>query len=472
MSKILFKIFPLFDHLYIYQILEYNSWENLLWFFKNPFKRNLQKKHKLEWTQKAKLLFLVSILLLMEESLRLSFSALGTFWFSPLFFFLLILFSPIFLIISQLIIYPIEYLQKQKILRLAKEKLKTNPNLKIVAITGSFGKTSTKEALFTLLFKKYYVVKTPKSFNTPLGIAQTVLEDIKENTQIFICEVGAYKMGEIAKICKLINPQFGVITAIAPQHLEKFGSIENIAKAKFELPQSLDKEGIAILNSQYSEIKRLAPTVSSKIIFYGSKNDSFHASNIKVSLEGTSFTLNTPKGEVDINLTLIGEHHVQNFLSASTVAMQLGLTLSEIQKRASLILPTPHRLEIKKMGGVTLIDNTFNTNPKAARVSLKLLKDYPATQRIIVTPGLVELGKESIKENRNFAKEASKVVDEFILVGENAKKDLLKGLKDTNFPKIKIHLVNSTKMGLNLMTRISKPGAVVLLENDLPDQYF
>lgn len=451
MLKTLSKFFPLIDHLYIYQILEYNSWEFLKWFLRNPFKRDLQKKHNLVWTSKAKLLFVLSILGLFP---------------------LISVFSPIFLIISQVLIWPLEYYQKQTILKKLAEKLKKLPNLKVVAITGSFGKTSTKDILYTLLWKKFYVVKTPKSFNTSLGIAQTILEDIKNNTQIFICEIGAYKKGEIKKITELINPDIGIITAIAPQHLEKFGSLENIAKAKFELAENVAKDGIVILNGEYQILEDLCVHLRGvRTNFYGWEIDPYYATDIKTAIEGTSFIIHTPKGKAEINIPLIGEHHVQNFLAAAQAALELGLTLSEIKERTTLLLPTPHRLEVKKQGSMTIIDNTYNTNPKAARASLKLLQQMPASQKIIITPGLIELGNQSSKENQSFAQDAAKVVDDFIVVGETFKKDLLLGLRNSSITAGHIYTVGSIQEAINLLPKIAKPDAVVLLENDLPDQY-
>lgn len=473
MKKIFSKIFPTVDYLYIYQVLEYNLVDFLIWFLKNPFKRNLQKKHRLILSNKALAILIGSIfweaVAVIFLIVLLDYSLLG----SALVILLIQLFAPFFIILTGLFYKPLELYLKNKSLEEAKQKLEKLPNLKVVAITGSFGKTSTKDILYTLLWKKYYVVKTPKSFNTPLGIAQTILEDIKVNTQILIAEVGAYKIGEIAKITKLIKPQIGIITSIAPQHLERFGSLENIAKAKFELIENLAKKGIAILNSENTYLQNLAGTLKDcSINFYGQRGDSFYAADIKVEPNGTSFVIHTPKGEVKVFIPLVGEHHAQNFLAATIAAMQLGLTLEEIKERAKLLLPTPHRLEIRKQGNLTIIDNTFNTNPKSAKASLQLLKNYSAPQRIIITPGLVELGKESANENSEFATLASKIVDEFILVGQNAREDLLAGLNSTNFPKDKIHLVKSTQEGISLLSSISKPNAVVLLENDLPDQYF
>lgn len=473
MSKILSKIFPIIDHLYIYQILEYKSGEFLIWFLKNLFKRNLQKKHKLQWTQKAKLLALLGITLLILDSVITSYLLTGKFWLSLILLPVKSLYSPLFLVVSQILISPLEYYQKQKTLRIAKKKLSKLPNLKIAAITGSFGKTSTKDILYTLLWKKYFVVKTPKSFNTPLGIAQTILEDLKENTEVFICEIGAYKIGEIKKIASLINPTIGIITAIAPQHLQKFGSLENIAKAKFELPQALKSTGVAILNSNYQEVRTFAPTVKAKTYFYGTEEDAFYAIDIKSSVQGTSFTLHTPKGKTDIHIPLIGEHHVQNFLAATAAALALGLTLFEIKERAKLLLPTPHRMEIKKMGNIILIDNSFNTNPKSAEASLSLLASFKENRKIVITPGFVELGKEATKTNQEFGHEIRCLADEVIIVGENAKKDLLEGMKDIYpNPEEFVHFAKSTQEALVLAQELTQGvETVVLLENDLPDQY-
>ncbi|MBI2017414.1 UDP-N-acetylmuramoyl-tripeptide--D-alanyl-D-alanine ligase [Candidatus Daviesbacteria bacterium] len=345
------------------------------------------------------------------------------------------------------------------------------PDLKVVAITGSYGKTSTKDILYTLLWKKYYVVKTPKSFNTPLGVSQTILEDVKANTDIFIAEVGAYKKGEIKKIANLITPQIGIITAIAPQHLERFKTIENIAYAKFELVESLPKNGLAILNSASEWLKKLWPNSPCTVSFYGYDSD-YKVQNIKLSLSGTSFQLLTPKGKADINIPLIGEHHAYNFLAAAVAALKLGISLDEIKSRAGLLLPTPHRMEIKSLGNITLIDNSFNSNSESAKSSLSLLGSFDDTKKIVVTPGFVELGKESSVRNRAFGEDIAKVADEIIIVGENAKEDLLRGVQKVFRSEETIHFAASTQDALVLAQQLMQgTKGVVLLENDLPDQY-
>ena len=175
----------------------------------------------------------------------------------------------------------------------------------------------------------------------------------------------------------------------------------------------------------------------------------------------------------DIPIPLIGRHHARNFDFAVATALKLGLTLKEIKERAKLLIPTPHRLEIKKIGNVTLIDNSYNTNPKSAISSLELLNSYKGFKKVVITPGLVELGKESQKENREFGKNIGKIADKVIIVGENAKEYLLCGLKGVSFKKDSIYFAKSTKEALILVQQLSngKP-LVALLENDLPDQYF
>lgn len=479
MLKILHKLFPLFDHLYIYQVLEYNSLDFLKWFINNPLKRNLQKKHKLKWTIKTKLLFFVSLSLIILDSISSSIYFFNTLSFTIIFILIKSLYSPIFLVISQILIWPLEYSQRQKIINQTSEKLKGLPNLKVVAITGSYGKTSTKEILYTLLFKKFYVVKTPKSFNTPLGIAETILSLVKKNTDIFICEVGAYKVGEIANIARLIQPEIGIITAVAPQHLERFGSIENIAKAKFELAENLKKDGLAILNGDYNLLTEKASAVSN-VILYGRDSDLYHVSNIKVEIDGTSFTLHTPKGETDVQIPLIGEHHATNFLAASIAALEVGLTLSEIKERAKQLQPTPHRLEIRKMGQITLIDNSYNINPESSESSLNLLSTFKDVRRIVITPGFVELGKQSGEENIELGKNIACIADEVIIVGENNKRQILEGIKQVGTEEF-THFVSSTKDAMVLADKIATEiiqriarhdtEVVILLEGDLPDQY-
>ena len=466
------KIFPLIDFLYIYQLYEYDSRDFLTWFLKNPLKRNLQRKHTIVFTQKIISLFILTILLLLLASFLIAFIFSSVFLglISFLFF---VQISPFFIVLSFYLLLPVEIYKKQQIIRNATKKLKILSNLKIISISGSYAKTSIKDMLYTLLWKDFYVVKTPKSYNTQLSIGRTIVSMLKKNTDIFLVEMDAYHKNELAKLSTFVNPMYSVITAIAPQHLGRFGSMEKLAAAQFEVAQNLPSGGLLFINSTDEWSMKLESNYTCKKIFFGLRSeDDYRASDIKQTKEGLTFTFYTPKENVKINLPLFGKHHVINFLAAAALANTLGIPLKTIQKRAGKILPTAHRQEIKKLGNLTLIDNSYNTNPKASKASLDTLREFPGKEKILLTPGLVELGSSASEENIHFAKGAARVCDYIIIVGQNAKNDLLIGLKEANFPKEQIVLVKSTKDGLKKAQEIAKEGSVLLLENDLPDQYF
>jgi len=442
----------------------------LRWFMRNPWRRNIQKKHRLNWTVKARVILFVSLSFLLAEALLVAYLLKNVMYVIPIFIILSQVF-PVYLIVAKLLLMPLDTYKKNKIVSSAKKKIDRLENLKVVAITGSFGKTSTKDILYALLWKKYRVVKTPTSFNTKLGVSQTILEDIKENTDIFISEVGAYKRGEIAEIVRIIEPKIGIITALGPQHLERFGSLDNIVQAKFELIEGLDSRAMGILNKNYKELVSLANGAKCKMLFYGSSDSDFRASDIKVTLNGTSFLISTPKGTTDMHIPLIGEHHVYNFLAAAAAALELGLSLDEVKDRATKLLPTPHRLEVTKNGKYTLIDNSFNSNLESARSSFRLFASLDAPRKIIITPGLVELGRIAEVVNKDFIAAASKVADEIIIVGQSNKNYLEDGLKEAKFAPKAVHFADSTQKALILANEIAKKGSLVLIENDLPDQY-
>lgn len=472
MSKIFHKIFPLFDQLYILQLFEYRWQDYLKWFIKHPFERNLQKKHRLVLTQKALILIILVMFFILVNSIRSVVRISAPFWLIPVFFIILSQLSPIFLVISQLLVFPFESIEKIKITNAAKKKLDSLKELKVVGIVGSFAKTSTKDMLYTLLWKDFRVIKTPKSFNTELSIARCVLSDLKSNTEVFIVEMDAYHLGEIKHLAQIFKPDLAILTSIAPQHLEKFGSMEKLAKTQFEIAEALPEEGTLFLNADNEWINELHGNYSVDKVFYGQdKKNNIYATDIKQTISGIEFTLNTKKGSIGIKIPLFGEHHVSNFLAAACVAISLGLSLEKIQKRAKILLPTEHRLEIKKIGQMTLIDNTYNTNPEVIKSSLKLLKDFSTDQKIIITPGLVEQGKNFLGENIKMGTMIAEVADDVIIVGNYAKEALLKGLKAKSFPGNHIHEASSVKEGLGLLRQIAKLNAVVLLENDLPDQY-
>lgn len=473
MKKIFSTIFPFFDHLYIFQLLEYALKDFFIWFLKHPANRSLQRKHKLELTQKVKVLSFIGLTLILILSSYTSLNLFSDLIYIPIFFLFYAIFSPVFIIFAQIIFYPFEIYQKNKIISEAQEKIANLDRLKIVAIVGSFAKTSTKNILYTLLWKDFNVIKTPKSFNTPVAIARTILEDLKDTTEVFLVEMDAYHKGDISNLTSIAKPNLAVLTAIAAQHLSRFGSMEILLKTQFEIAEALNKEGTLFINSYDDWSMKLQDKYQVNKKFYGLRiKDDYSATDIKPASIGFDFKFHAGKDSIDITIPLFGSHHILNFLAAAALAHTLGVSLKTIQKRALLIEPTPHRLEVTKLGDITLIDNSYNTNPTVSKASLKLLNDHPGDQKILITPGLIELGKKTREENMSFAKDASKIADYIIIVGDNAKNYLLEGLKEVDFPKAKIIFAQSTKEAMEKLSKITIPNAVVLIENDLPDQYF
>lgn len=467
------KLFPLLDYLYIFQLLEYERGSFLKWFFNNPFRRNLQKKNSLDFTLKIQLLAIITSFIMLSFSTILALIFFdGNVWALILIYILFESISPIFIIISSLIIAPLDFYSKSRITQKAKKKLQSLNNLKTIAIVGSHAKTSTKNMLYTLLWKDFYTVKTPKSFNTPVAIASTILRDLKQTSEIFIVEMDAYHKGDIKNLCKIAKPDMAIITAIAPQHLERFGNIQKLADTQFEVSQSLKDGGILFLNSLDELTMQTEEKFDAKKVFIGGQFAPFRIESIKASETGLSFKLFLDKESVNVELPLQGEHNAYNFLAAAAIAYKLGLPAKTIAERAKLILPTEHRLEISKQGEFTLIDNSYNTNPKVVISSLKLLKDTAGdNQKILITPGLIEQGSNAEMENKKFIKLAANTADEIIIVGNSFKEFLKQGLEESQFPKDKIHYAKSTKSALEAAGRIAKENAVVLIENDLPDQY-
>jgi UDP-N-acetylmuramoyl-tripeptide--D-alanyl-D-alanine ligase len=287
-------------------------------------------------------------------------------------------------------------------------------------------------------------------------------------------------------LCELVQPDIGVITAIGPQHLETFGSLENISQTKYELIESLSAAGISVLNGDDPICLEMGekPFLEKKILFSiddgierkdPSKANSFgfvKAKNISVDSHGSSFILENEGNEEELRSPLLGYQNIYNILAASAVALQLGVTLHEIKTVAKDLKPTPHRLQlIKNSYGVLIIDDAFNSNPVGARMALDVLKSFKHGRKILVTPGFVELGDIEYEENKKLGAKAAEVCDFVIVVGKTGAKPLIAGLVEQGFSSEKIKEVQSLENASKSLQTILKPNDVVLFENDLPDNY-
>lgn len=352
----------------------------------------------------------------------------------------------------------------------AKKKLEEMPNMKVIGITGSYGKTSTKYILSTILEQKYNVLMTPESFNTTLGVVRTINEKLNSMHQIFVCEMGAKNIGDIKEICDLVNPTYGILTAIGPQHLETFKTLENVRKTKMELVEAVTNK--AFIN--YEDENIIQTKIEKENIKYGmSQKCDIYAYDVKITEEGSNFSIHTKDGEItNIKTKLLGEHNIINIVAAVAVAKELGLSDEQIKAGIRFLKPVPHRLElIKKPNGLTIIDDAYNSNIKGATKALETLKLFKEKTRILVTPGIVDLGEYSEKYNQELGKKAASCADYIILVGEKQAKPIYEGIISQNYPKEKIFVAKDLQEAIKKWSEFSVKDSVVLLENDLPDNY-
>ena len=357
----------------------------------------------------------------------------------------------------------------------ARRKLnkKAYRNLIRIGITGSYGKTSTKFILKTILSEKYNVLATPESYNTTMGNVRIIREKLMPEHEVLISEMGARYKGDIAEICDFVRPQIGIITSIGPQHLETFKSIDNIVKTKAELINSMDRDGVVVLPRDNEYCQNLYNKETREKYCYTIKNSNadVYAKDIVLDENGCSFTAVTKIGNIKCVSKLLGEHNIENILGAITIAVHLGLTAEQIEAGVAKIEPVPHRLQIlNNNNGTIVIDDAFNSNPVGSKMALDVLKSFKG-RKIIITPGMVELGDSEVKENKKFGRYMADSVDIAILVGMKRSQPIVEGLKEGKFDDMNIHVVADLNAATAKLAEISRVGDVILFENDLPDSY-
>ncbi len=355
--------------------------------------------------------------------------------------------------------------------RRAITKLKSMSDMVVIGITGSYGKTSSKNILSDILNVKYNAFPTPKNFNTTYGMINTINNYLDKFSDYFIAEMGAFKRGEIKEICDLVHPKHGILTKVGTAHLESFGSRENIQQGKFELIESLPEDGIGILNADDNYQKSYVLKNNCKIVWIGIENEAdVQATNIELSYKGTSFDV-VFKGEKKkhhFETKLLGKANVYNILAGIALGRELGLSTEQLMLGVKRVNVVEHRLELKKYGNINIIDDAYNSNPDGSKMAVEVLGMMPG-KKIIVTPGMIELGPDGDQYNQTFGEQIAEVVDEAILVGEKQTKAIYDGLVRKKFPKEHIHILNDVKLAFPLMQKLSEKETYVLLENDLPD---
>ncbi len=382
--------------------------------------------------------------------------------------------TPILAPLSNLINKPIETSINNWYINDAKKKLADMPSLHKVGITGSYGKTSMKFYLSELLSSQYETLKTPESFNTPMGVTITIRRDMKPTHEYFICEMGARRVHEIKELCDIATPHDGIITSVGPQHLETFNSIENVINTKFELADSVKAKGGKIyLNNDNEYIRKKAAEYPDAVLYGIHDGSHYRGSDISVSDRGTEFTVTAPDGKSCRYTTkLLGEHNVQNLLGAIAYANGTGIPLEKLVLPVKRISAVPHRLQLLDKGnGVTYIDDAYNSNPSGCRAALNVLGLFDAC-RILVTPGMVELGAKQEELNFEFGQEAAAACDYIVLVGKTQTVPIYNGIKDAGYNMDNVYVADTLGEALSKVQAYqTDKKKIVLLENDLPDNY-
>ena len=385
---------------------------------------------------------------------------------SPLLLVLLVLFAHI-------ILMPYERLVEIRFMKRAKKKLAKYPYLIKIGITGSYGKTTTKYILNSILSKKYNVCMSPHSFNTSMGLCKVVDKYLEPYHEVMIAEMGASETGDINYLCKFIKPSMGIITGISNQHLRTFFSMNNIKNTKYELVKNVEKQDNAfmVFNGTNEIVEEFYTKCKCDKNIIGTKKDcDIVFSNVKLSLTGTTFDITYNKNTYTVKTNLIGQGVVQDICMAMCIALRLEMQIEDIIDAIKDIKQISHRLEVKNENDYTILDDSYNSNTFGYKQALEMLS-IAKGKKIIVTPGLVELGRAENDCNKTLGNDISKICDVCIIVNESNYNAIEQGIKENTNSKTQIiKAVNLDDAKIKLSSIIEKDSCI-LFENDLPDNY-
>ncbi len=398
---------------------------------------------------------------------------------------LLFLSAPLILIGGNMAMQPVEAYFRRQFINKARGVL-ADVNPVVVGITGSYGKTTTKNYLAHILSGRYKTYPTPKSYNTLMGVTLAINNDMANDHSIeyFICEMGAYIEGEIQQIAELTHPTISIVVEVGPQHLERFGTLENVATAKYEIIKALPRDGVGVFNWDNPHVRQMYERGYPKTRLAVSRivdptnvpvdGPRFIASDISESLNGLKFTVtDTQTGEHEIfDTTLLGEHNVTNVLLATAVAVHEGMKLRDVAFRVRALKPAESRLVRQTTAqGITIINDAYSANPTGVVSALKALALHQNGRRLLITPGMVELGSMHEAENKKLGIEAAKYASDIILVGAAQTAPIKAGLSEANFPTEHLQTVEKLAEAVDWYQANLKAGDTVLFLNDLPETY-
>lgn len=444
----------------------------------NEKRRLSVAKVRLNLTPRAARLLEAAFIVTLVFSLPLLFTQTKMVWFQ-LGAVLLTQLLPLFLLLGYALLIPGEKRRQQALIHEAKEKLhKIDPY--IVGITGSYGKSSTKEALGQLL--QIAVGPTawpPEGINTDMGITRWLREQVNPLARTFVIEMAAYNRGSIARLCRLTPPHAAILTTIGKAHLERFGSQAAIQAAKAELAEAVPPDGVLVCNGDDPLVREIAVRNPKKTtLFYGldptqTLDCRLSSWNIEETKKGlvTRFTLYWKGKEYRGTTPLLGKTALSNMLASFTMACALGGDPELLVAGLSTLQPLKNRLKIERGNGVTYLHDAYNSNPIGFSSALEVLHKLEATRRILVTPGMIELKDEQHSEHEKIGRLAAEVCSSVYIVGRTNREALKAGLKNAALPERDILLFETREEAFAALKRDQRPGDAILIENDLPDLY-
>ncbi|MDO8187909.1 Mur ligase family protein [Conexibacter sp. JD483] len=377
---------------------------------------------------------------------------------------------------------PVQQADNRRFVRRAEQRLREVRPL-VVGITGSYGKTTTKACVAAVLDLLGPSYPTPASFNSQLGVVRAINEGLQPTHQSFVVEMGAYRRGDVQDLCDLVHPRAGVLTAIGPAHLERFGSLDVTEQAKGELADAIPAEGLFVTRADDERCLRVARTrAAGRVLLFAPAphpEADLWAEGIRLQDGRSIFTVVVRAGvagddeqRAEVRARLLGEHNVANLLAAAAVGLGEGLALADVARALGKVPPPDHRLApiVNRAAGVVVIDDSYNANPEGAAAALGVLRDHPATRRLLVTPGMVELGEREREENRRLGELAAAVADVAVLIGPRGE-DVRAGMLAAGAREEQLHHFPDGPSAHAKVAELTRAGDVVLFENDLPDVY-
>ncbi|MDF2378706.1 MAG: UDP-N-acetylmuramoyl-tripeptide--D-alanyl-D-alanine ligase [Candidatus Gracilibacteria bacterium] len=338
------------------------------------------------------------------------------------------------------VLNPVSMFFKKRMFHQAADKRKKFSQLKVVGITGSFGKTSVKEYLSHVLEGQFNVLKTEKNTNTEIGITQTILKNLQPHHEVFVCEMGAYKKGEIALCSQIARPDIAVFTGLNHQHVALFGSLDKTFAAKWELVSSLNEQGVAVFNGDCDALSDRLKSFRGKTILCKTKAENSKISHISVQSDGLSFEYK----ETHFESVLIGEFQIVNLVMVIEVAEQLGMSLEKISQRIRTIKAPEQTMQMRNFSKGVIIDDSYNVNSDGLTAALKHLETFENYQKIVFFPGVLELGEKSQMMHMEMGSELGKYVDYAFLTDKSFSEMISRGALQSGLTRAHIFEMSDT----------------------------